>query len=417
MLRHIAEAFGPQDDTISLAPTGRASLRLAELAGLDGFTIHRWCTRPIEDQKTGYVEWLPRDPNEIPRPESGIVLIDESSMIGVDLWEMIKAAAAAVEASLIFVGDGFQLPPFGGGAFGVLTDEFPAGVRAEINEIIRQAGGNPIIRASLDLRCGERNALRQLPRSSWDASFAAALFEDGGGVICHRRETRRRICAEVRAELDFSGPTAPGEPLMIEQNCYDCVGSSGQGLFNGELVKFVRWISDPSPPIHVQARERSKTPNVKQNLRFCLGVVLSESGGGPVEDIGLMCVEEVDGLCRLDDHGLLKNKAIRWYFSDSGVAAQRVWASQPKPLRVIGTHDRDEKWTLGFNLLNSDNRPAFIRATPGYAMTCHKSQGSQWKRVLVAVENSIDLDIHKDRRWMYTAITRASEEVVLADIW
>ena len=45
----------------------------------------------------------------------------------------------------------------------------------------------------------------------------------------------------------------------------------------------------------------------------------------------------------------------------------------------------------------------------GYALTCHKSQGSQWDDVLIFDESGI---FRSDRfRWLYTAITRAAEKV------
>lgn len=46
----------------------------------------------------------------------------------------------------------------------------------------------------------------------------------------------------------------------------------------------------------------------------------------------------------------------------------------------------------------------------GYAITCHKSQGSQWKDVLVINEQLNPKTHHK---WLYTAITRASERLIL----
>ncbi|MEN7369739.1 ATP-binding domain-containing protein [Bacillus sp. FSL K6-1109] len=43
-------------------------------------------------------------------------------------------------------------------------------------------------------------------------------------------------------------------------------------------------------------------------------------------------------------------------------------------------------------------------------ITCHKSQGSQWEKVVV-IDEVLDRDMH--HRWLYTAITRSSEKLVL----
>lgn len=48
----------------------------------------------------------------------------------------------------------------------------------------------------------------------------------------------------------------------------------------------------------------------------------------------------------------------------------------------------------------------------GYAITCHKAQGAQWNKVLVYEEN-FPTDSLEHKRWLYTAVTRASEKLVL----
>jgi exodeoxyribonuclease-5 len=47
-----------------------------------------------------------------------------------------------------------------------------------------------------------------------------------------------------------------------------------------------------------------------------------------------------------------------------------------------------------------------------YAITCHKAQGSEWDKVLV-FEESFPFDKTEHRRWLYTAITRAKEKLVI----
>jgi len=50
----------------------------------------------------------------------------------------------------------------------------------------------------------------------------------------------------------------------------------------------------------------------------------------------------------------------------------------------------------------------------GYAITCHKSQGSQWDKVLIIDEGFGDRDMYG--RWLYTAVTRASEKLIIAGV-
>ena len=48
----------------------------------------------------------------------------------------------------------------------------------------------------------------------------------------------------------------------------------------------------------------------------------------------------------------------------------------------------------------------------GYAITCHKAQGSEWDKVLV-LEEKFPFDKEEHKRWLYTAVTRAAEKLVL----
>ena len=50
--------------------------------------------------------------------------------------------------------------------------------------------------------------------------------------------------------------------------------------------------------------------------------------------------------------------------------------------------------------------------TYGYAITCHKSQGSEWDNVLV-IEEEFPFDKEEHRRWLYTACTRAAKKLVI----
>jgi len=56
-----------------------------------------------------------------------------------------------------------------------------------------------------------------------------------------------------------------------------------------------------------------------------------------------------------------------------------------------------------------------VEATFGYAITCHKSQGSQWDKVLVWDDGFGKKTRQESSRWLYTAITRAAERLVIAD--
>jgi exodeoxyribonuclease-5 len=53
--------------------------------------------------------------------------------------------------------------------------------------------------------------------------------------------------------------------------------------------------------------------------------------------------------------------------------------------------------------------------TFGYALTCHKSQGSEWNNVYVIDESWCWNQSNQDRMWLYTAITRAAKRVTVVN--
>lgn len=72
---------------------------------------------------------------------------------------------------------------------------------------------------------------------------------------------------------------------------------------------------------------------------------------------------------------------------------------------------RDDLWRKGG--VNDDHTPKVARLTFGYAITCHKAQGSQWGDVLVIDEGDLwkRPDQDESMLWLYTAVTRAIDRV------
>ena len=58
------------------------------------------------------------------------------------------------------------------------------------------------------------------------------------------------------------------------------------------------------------------------------------------------------------------------------------------------------------------SEPMPVEFNYGYAITCHRSQGSQWNKVLV-FEETFPYSVEDHKRWLYTAVTRAADKLVL----
>ena len=71
-------------------------------------------------------------------------------------------------------------------------------------------------------------------------------------------------------------------------------------------------------------------------------------------------------------------------------------------------------WKTYSKLMKNPKTRAMVplEFTYGYAITCHKSQGSEWDKVLI-YEEKFPFDKEEHKRWLYTAVTRGAQKVVL----
>ncbi len=331
----VIKVFSQEHGKIQIiTPTGRAALRVRQATGLDASTIHRWLYKPKENEKTGAVSFVRREANDIAVPQSRIILIDEASMVGPDLWKDIIAVCQQMDLKLVCVGDGFQLPPVqapNAPPFSILTPEFAAQLgaeRVELTEVLRQAQDSPIIRASMSLRAGwGMQALTELRRfeSSTLAQFIVSTHQHGGVTICHRNVTRMQINAAVRMMLGIRDEMPQkGEPLVVLKNCYEA------GVVNGEAVAFDGWEAGLGPEIYERVYDRYK--GVEEQARFGATRI-----GGNTQVV--MALEEL--------HGRLQ--------------------SSPRAVEIAGS-----KWARLNNLYASDTLAPTVHCNFGYAWTAHK---------------------------------------------
>ncbi|HWP80962.1 MAG TPA: ATP-dependent RecD-like DNA helicase [Candidatus Acidoferrum sp.] len=138
-LRGILAALSRRGETVlCCAPTGRAAKRMSELSGAPASTIHRMLG---VTPQSGGIRYKMNAQNPL---DAGVVIVDEASMLDVALFDaLLKAIRPG--ARLILVGDANQLPPIGAG--NVLRDVMGSGLFAtvELKEIFRQAKDSLIV--------------------------------------------------------------------------------------------------------------------------------------------------------------------------------------------------------------------------------------------------------------------------------
>jgi ATP-dependent exoDNAse (exonuclease V) alpha subunit len=351
--------IGMESPTV-VAPTGKAALRVEEATDLVAQTIHRFIYNHKPDNRTGEFTRTNKDPAEIEKSGCGCIFVDEASMVDLELWEDLFAAAEATQQNLVCLGDPFQLPPVSSAKehFSIMADEFLCTKRVDMTEIVRQALDNPIIRASMMVREGDvTGCMMELPHVAASRLIERSheVYDAKGAVICHRNNTRNSINRAIRKRIGHpENSVVEGEPLLICKNNYDAE------LYNGEVVRFNKWVSDPELMMFKD--------KFNDNKAYSVYVGKADVEGAIIEPY--LCVEEVMGLTDPS-----ASNSIQYF------AGKRF------------------------------EKGKFVGANLGYTLTCHKSQGSEWPEVLVALEPTVSLTNKEGQRWLYTALTRAKEKV------
>lgn len=335
-----------------LAPTGRAALRVHEATGgrVPATTVHRWLYIPLGDGPD--VRFLPKLPEALEIPSSRLVVVDDASPLGLTVWRHLLTACTQAGLNIVLIGDPFQLPPVeprGAEAFDVLAQ--PALRRVNLTEILRQAQDSPIIRAATHVREGDvRRGLSELQNVGRDRLLDTMgdVIDQDGVILCHRNETRHTINAALRRLYGLEDrPLAPSEPLLVLKNTYRL------NRYNGEVVPFGRWTG-------VDARVS----------------VAGES---------------------------IHYAQIRVGNDDAIVALDEIFGRTQLPAGTIASHGA--AWARS----RQKDPPPYLSCNLGYALTCHRAQGSEWDSVVVLLDR---IDTREEgRRWLYTAITRAAKTV------
>ena len=334
------------------APTGRAAKRLTEVTGEDASTIHRLLEAGI-DQNTGLM-FFAKDENSPLKADA--VIVDEMSMVDIQLLHSLLQAIPRGKR-LILVGDPDQLPPVGPGyPFGdMLRSEILPTVR--LTDIFRQAQESLIVMNAHRVNRGELPDLRSrrsdfffLPCRS-EQEVAQTIVD-----LCARRlPANMGIPAD---QIQVLSPTRKG----------------GVGTANLNLM--------------LQGKLNSPGPDKKER------------------QFGDYIFREGDRVMQIRN-----NYDILWKKCDGSMVGNGIFNGDIGIIKSIDPHM--EQLTVVFD----DERQAEYDFTqlnelePAYAMTVHKSQGSEYRAVVLSAWNGSPYLL--SRSVLYTAITRAKELLII----
>ena len=339
-------------DRVALcAPTGRAAKRLSELTHHTASTIHRLLE---VDYSTGAVRFIHNEKNLL---KYDVIILDEMSMVDVKLFQALLAAAR-YHCRIIMVGDADQLPSVGpGNILGeILRTQVVPTVR--LTEIFRQA------QQSLIVQNAHRIVQGQMPQKG--AASDDFFMIESAGLVC-----QRLVCDLVSTRL----PKAYGFDAVrdIQVLCPTKVGPTGSVELNRRLQE----ILNPPAPTKPQ-----------------LG---GENGGK---------------ILRLGDKVMQVKNDYDITFERSG--AEAGVGAYNGDMGVITAIDRDAR---SVTVMMDDRKYVYSadqlsELEPAYAVTVHKSQGSEFPAVIVPVADVPARLCY--RNLLYTGVTRARKLCVLA---
>ena len=339
----------PEKDVVYATFTGKAAQVLLKKGNKNVSTLHKLLYESLpRPDGTWYRKPVERIPYKI-------VVIDEVSMVPDSMIQQLFRYSCYV----IALGDPFQLPPVTKDDANILLDK----PHVFLNEIMRQAQESEIIRVSMDIREGKDLSLLDGKEVKvFDKSqFTSDMMLWADQVLVGTNATRINLNNTMRDMLGRSGGPQEGDKVICLKNEWDIMADNYDPLVNGTIG----FLKNP----------------------YSTYVTFPRYLGGHRFDV-LQSDFVTDGGATFTDLNMDK--------------------------KMIMTGDKCCDWktayAIGRNQAHKYKLPKEF--TYGYAITCHKSQGSQWDKVLI-VEEKFPFDKTEHARWLYTAVTRAAEKAVI----
>ncbi len=403
---------------VLMAPTGRAAKVLSSYSGRPAYTVHKHIYRQKSVGGDGFGQFS-LAPN---KDKETLFIVDEVSLIGIDaaqqqstaafgsgnlLDDLIAFVRSGVDCKVILIGDSAQLPPVGLDASPALLKDYMAmmgGVQfAELSTVVRQQQESGILyNATLIRQLISEMEYGPGVMDICDLGLETAQFDDieriGGGdliekisdayskydedetiILCRSNKRAIRYNLGIRSTVQFKEERlVRDDKLMIVKNCYQFLDDV-EGIdyiANGDIAKLHKiWKFEDRYGLHF-AQARLSFPDYGDQeieAKVILDTLESESASLTYEQSNML-YQGVN-----EDYSHITAKKKRW---------EQV---------------REDKYYNALQLKYAN------------AITCHKSQGGQWRCVFIDNAFWQDELTVDDLKWLYTALTRATEKVDLVN--
>ncbi len=394
---------------ILLAPTGRAAKVISLYSNQEAQTIHKKIYFPKKTGGAGVQFVL--QPN---KHRNAVFIVDEASMIPDEdqdsklfenkglLSDLIQYVDSGVNCHLIFIGDTAQLPPVKLDLSPALmehslgTDYDKVVTHIELDEVVRQSEESDILLnatrirealaeefyESFKFKLTDKKDLIRLMDGDEILDAIQDSYDNLGheetSIIVRSNKRANQYNQQIRSRILFQEEEiSSGDYLMVVKNNYFWVKPTSEAGFiaNGDIVKVLEILG------------------IKELYGFRFAEV-------KVQMVDYPKMPAFDTVVILDT---LESNTPSLTYDDSNKLYQEVMK------------DYEEETSKYKKFLKVKNNKFFnaLQIKFSYAMTCHKSQGGQWKTIFIEqpyLPNGIDKDY---LRWLYTAVTRASDKLYL----
>jgi exodeoxyribonuclease-5 len=391
--------------SVLLAPTGRAAKVLSNFSKKPAFTIHKkiYQSERGKDGQTHFKLGANLHTNTV-------FIIDEASMISDGgaseqslLDDLIEYVYGGKNCRLVFIGDIAQLPPVGKLLSPALDPKYLMAnyylklKGVELSQVMRQASESgilhnatlirnqtleekPIIKFELD-RFDDIKRIDGLELEDELHSCFSKYGADDTIVITRSNKRANIFNQQIRVRIkDLDDEIATGDYLMVVKNNY-------------------YWLDEKSPVSFI-------------------------ANGDVAEIMGMGNIEEMYGFrflnatVRLIDYPQLQSIDVKLLLDSIHSEAPSLTKEDSQRFFETVMEDYAEVANKRIKMELLKKNPYFnaLQVKFGYAVTCHKSQGGQWKAVFVdqgyLTEEMLNTEY---ARWLYTAVTRATEKLYLVN--
>ena len=341
----------PETDVVYTSFTGKATQVLSKKGNKNTSTLHKLLFHSVPKPDGGFIR------KRVSSIDYKVVVVDEISMVPKSLMDHLLSYSIHV----IGLGDPFQLPPVDKNEDNHLLDH----PHIFLDEIMRQAAESEIIQLTMKIRNGEPidyfkgKEVQVLKRSELNTG----MMQWADQILVATNATRNKMNSEMRELLGHGTMPEDGDKVICCRNYWEKEADDGSILINGSIGT----LKD------VQPKELSLPKYLNANVEK-IDLISSNFIGEGQEDYGRFGMDQ----------------------------------------KLILEGQKSLDWRTEYRLAKSSK---YANAVPyeftyGYAITCHRSQGSEWNKVLV-IEERFPFDKEEHARWLYTACTRASEKLVL----